>query len=178
MAAMFIALTACTGTRDDSTPVPTIAAGVGSDVTVISGNSGTTSDTTDPLSFPAFGDPAAPILVAVGQHFALMMAADPTSGFHWTISQMPDPAVVSPLGTQFMTSQTAMTSSPDSEILSFVAIGEGETEIALRYTSADTELDSGTREAVFTVTVTADGKPPPTSVDANAETDPGLNQSN
>lgn len=152
--------------EEQSAPVPTIAGGVGSDVTVVSDNSGTTDDTTDPLAFPAYGDPDAPIFIAVGRHFALMLKADPSSGFHWTTVRAFDKAVVAPLGTQFMTSDTAIPGTPDSEILSFVATGEGTTEIVLRYRSGASDSGTpdsgeGTHEVTFTVTVTADGQPPP-----------------
>lgn len=154
----------CTGTDPQSTSIPTIDAG--SAITVLPDDSRTTDDTTDPLAFPAYGDPDAPIFVAVGHHFALMLEADPTSGFHWTAVRPFDKAIVAPLGTQFMTSDTAVNGTSDSEILSFVATGEGTSEIVLRYSSNGNrsdggQSDDGVREVTFTVTVTSDGKPPP-----------------
>lgn len=151
----------CTGSEQDDTPVPTVAPG--SDVTVVSNDSGTTGGTADPLSFPAYGDPEAPIYVAVGRHFALMLPADPSSGFHWSTVKEFDRAIVAPLGTQFMTTDTAIAGNPDSEILSFVATGEGTTDVIVRYSSSNNQPGDNDRELTFTVTVTADGLPPTTS---------------
>lgn len=161
----------CTGTEPESTPVPTIVAGVGSDVTVVSQVPGTTDDTVDPLSFPAYSDPDARIITAIGRHFALMLDADPSSGFHWTVVSPFDPAIVTPLGTQFMTTSTAIAGNPDSQILSFVGVGEGTTEIILHYGPAAGGSSAETREVAFTVTVTYDGQPPPSDEEPSNDSD-------
>jgi hypothetical protein len=56
----------------------------------------------DPLSFTAYVDPNVPIVAAIGERFALMLDAEPTEGYRWEVVVQGDPAVVLPLGSQFV----------------------------------------------------------------------------
>jgi predicted secreted protein len=60
----------------------------------------------DPLAFTAYADPAVPITAAVGERFALLLDAEPTEGFRWEVVEQADPAVVLPLGSQFVPRDT------------------------------------------------------------------------
>lgn len=71
----------------------------------------------DPLAVTAYADPATPITAAVGERFALLLDAEPTEGFRWEVVSQGDPAVVLPLGSQFvprdsLTPTTTTTTAP------------------------------------------------------------------
>ena len=66
------------------------------------GTEDTAVDGDDPLSFTAYVDPNVPIVAAIGERFALMLDAEPTEGYRWEVVVQGDPAVVLPLGSQFV----------------------------------------------------------------------------
>jgi hypothetical protein len=119
--------------------------------------------TDSPLAYPIFSDPAVPIYAAVGTRFGIALAAEPSAGYRWSLVSPPDPAVVLPLGSEFLTGPTivALGESEAAAIISFVARADGETTIELRYVGADGQPDPEGRTATFTVVVNADGQPPP-----------------
>lgn len=92
-AIMLLALLVAGGaacTDDDSASRP----GTPTDDSIIAGD--------DPLDFMAYVDPSVPIVAAIGERFALMLDAEPTEGFRWEVVVQADPAVVLPLGSQFV----------------------------------------------------------------------------
>lgn len=128
-----------------------------------SGSPRLTDDTTDPLAYPAYSDPDVPIFVAPGRSFGVMAEADPSAGYRWELTEEPDPEVIASLGQHFLTANTALPGSPDSELFTFVARATGSTEIKLRYSAVGNTGTIEPREIVFEVTVTDDGQPPPTT---------------
>lgn len=157
MATVVTTAAACSGNDPQPVTVPTFSASGAGDVTAL------TDDTSNPLAFPAYSDPDTPIYIGVGKRFAVMLEANPSTGYRWEAVRPPDPKVVTPLGTQFLTASTAVPGAPESEILNYVATGVGVTEIALRYSPAAGAAGADARTATFHVTVTLDGQPPPTT---------------
>jgi hypothetical protein len=66
------------------------------------GTEDTAVDSDDPLSFTAYVDPNVPIVAAIGERFAFMLDAEPSEGYRWEVVVQGDPAVVLPLGSQFV----------------------------------------------------------------------------
>lgn len=161
-------LVGCSGRE---APGPTSA----SVVTIRDANSAkSTGDTTDPLSYPAFSDPDTPIFVALGRSFAVMLEADPSGGYRWELTEEPDREVITPLGQQFLTQNTALPGSPDSELFIFAASGIGSAEIRLRYSAVGNTGTTEPEDVVFTVTVTEDGQPPTTEPEFEVDPRTGL----
>lgn len=85
--------------------VGTIVVLVGSTLTGCGGGSsgsGDTTTTTAPyeLQYAAHADPAVPISVEAGRRFAVILPADPGSGWRWVLGPV-DAAIVLPLGSEF-----------------------------------------------------------------------------
>ena len=60
----------------------------------------TTTTTPEGLQFPAYADPATPIVVEAGRRFAIILPAEPAAGWHWVMGPI-DTAIAIPLGSEF-----------------------------------------------------------------------------
>jgi len=116
---------------------------------------------TGALDYPAYRDPAAPIIVALGRRFALQLDSEPGAGFSWQVANTPDPAVVVPLGTQFRSENPGIPGSPAVQYMSFAASGVGTTTIEVRLVSPGGDVAPDSFPLVFDITVTFTGEPPP-----------------
>ena len=128
--------------------------------------------TTPPVTVPAYCDPAAPISVAIGQQFALVLEADPASGSSWQTVAPPDPAVLLSIGTEFPgPGQTVAggSCSQASQVLRYGGRGLGTATITLRYGRPGAAATPDDKTLVFTVTV-IDPNAPPTAPPTTAAT--------
>src|SRR4051794_16054094 len=87
------------------------------------------------LSVPfAFSAPDnKPTNVAVGQEFKLTLESNPSTGNQWLLAKPLDERLLKLLGTEYRRGRSGAPGSPGTEILTFKALGEGKTEIHLKY---------------------------------------------
>lgn len=112
------------------------------------------SDTTTPKVL-TFSDPALPIAVVRGQEFAIELESNASTGYVWTISSPPDPALVevlTPEGNTQAPSTGGGVGAPGSTIFEFKGRASGSTPVTFTYArpSAPEENPSST---TFTINV-------------------------
>lgn len=152
-----------------------------------SGDSGSSSATTTAptveMREPTWTDPAVPIPVELGHRFAIMLPADPGSGWRWVLVPV-DTTFLIPLGSQFsddpdLSSQTApvvtafpttttwitTTLPPDAttttttevlpltQLVSFAGRGAGTTAVTFRYEQIGAAPPEQPRIVSFTVVI-------------------------
>jgi predicted secreted protein len=114
----------------------------------------TATDTTTPKML-TFSDPALPIAVVRGQEFAIELESNASTGYVWTITTPPDPALVetlTPEGNTQAHSASGGVGAPGSTIFEFKGEASGSTPVTFTYArpSAPDENPSST---TFTINV-------------------------
>src|SRR4051812_35983715 len=141
-------------------------AGSSSTTTSIDPNDpGATSATAPPIR--VFSDASQPIDVAVGEQFAIVLAAQPGTGKSWRAVSGPDLVVLVSIGTEFRDPGDAITGQtlPEdsmSQVLRYAARSLGTTQIALRYGLVNT-AQADDPMLTFTVNVIDPNGPTTTS---------------
>ena len=98
-----------------------------------------------------------PLAVALGQEFKIALESTPSSGNQWLIARPLDEGLLKLLGTEFKRGRPSGAGAAGHEILSFRALGEGKTQIHLKYGKL-WERDAGpTRTTNFVVVITKTG---------------------
>jgi inhibitor of cysteine peptidase len=78
-------------------------------------------------------DPSAPIVAQVGDEFAFALESTSGTGFSWSITSDPDPAVVELLGTEPIRPAVALPGATGLQCFAFRAVGSGSTSMELGY---------------------------------------------
>ncbi len=98
--------------------------------------------------------PGEPIKVAVGQKFSIRIAANPSTGYGWQLSQPPDAAVTMLVTNSYIQKRTDMRVGVGGhEVWTFKAVGQGRTDISLQYVRSWEKDVPPVRTNVFTVIV-------------------------
>jgi len=98
-----------------------------------------------------------PLTVALGQEFKIALESTPSSGNQWLIARPLDESLLKLLGTEYKRGRPGGPGAAGHEILSFKALGEGKTQIYLKYGRL-WEKDTGpTRTTNFVVVITKTG---------------------
>jgi predicted secreted protein len=85
-----------------------------------------------PASCMTPSDPQGPIALPPGQEFSVVLDANPTTGFSWLVGGL-NASVVRFAGSRFMGPPVARPGAPGTQCLTFVAVRDGRTAIALDY---------------------------------------------
>jgi inhibitor of cysteine peptidase len=78
-------------------------------------------------------DPNQLVLVSPGQMFSIALESQPGTGYSWTMSQAPEPAVVEPVSTTTVPAAVPRPGAPETQCFVFNAIGAGETHMQFQY---------------------------------------------
>lgn len=80
-------------------------------------------------------NPGEPIKVTVGQKFSIRIASNPTTGYGWQLSKPVDENVVILITNVYIQKQTGTlrVGVGGHEVWTFKAVGQGQTDISLRY---------------------------------------------
>jgi predicted secreted protein len=78
-------------------------------------------------------DPNQPVLVSSGQMFSIALESQPGTGYSWTVSQTPDPAVAEPVSTATVPAAIPRPGAPETQCFVFAAVGDGETSMQFQY---------------------------------------------
>jgi inhibitor of cysteine peptidase len=79
----------------------------------------------------ASGDKA--VSVGVGEEFKLTLESNPSTGNQWMLARPLDERFLKFLGSEYKRGRPGVAGAPGHEILSFKALGEGKTQINLKY---------------------------------------------
>jgi len=76
-----------------------------------------------------------PIEITIGQQFAIKLVSNPTTGYGWQLSKSLDEKVVSLLTNTYVQKKTdtRMVSVGGHEVWTFRAVGQGKSEIDMKY---------------------------------------------
>lgn len=108
------------------------------------------------LSAAAAAEPK-PLTVALGQEFKIALESTPSSGNQWLIARPLDAALLKLLGTEYKRGRPGGPGASGHEILSFRALGEGKTQIHLKYGNLWERESGATRTTNFVVVITRTG---------------------
>src|SRR5579863_1187699 len=98
-----------------------------------------------------------PITVAAGQEFKIALESNPSTGNQWLIARPLDEGLLKLLGTEYKRGRSPTIGAGGHEILSFKALGEGKTQIHLKYGRLWEKDDGPTRTTNFVVMITKTG---------------------
>ena len=73
------------------------------------------------------------IRVSSGMVFGVVLDANPTTGYSWSITTQPDPSVVVAVDNQFIPPSTVLPGAPGHECFRFQAAGVGQTSVGFAY---------------------------------------------
>jgi predicted secreted protein len=163
--ALAVAAAACSGDEPDASTSSTL--------------DGATSQATAP-SVACYtvdqADPTGPITVSIGAQFAIVLDAEPSTGYSWQPVDPVDPGLLLTIGTEFRGPNEACDLDTETQVLRFVGRAPGRATISLRYSRPTAAADDD-RMVTFTVDVvdpTTTTTPPPsidtTSIDATTTT--------
>lgn len=97
-------------------------------------------------------NPGEPIKVKVGQTFGISMKSNPTTGYGWKLSKALDNKVVL-VTNVFVPPDSKLVGAGGHEVWTFKAVGEGQTDIAMKYVRPWEQDQSAVRTGAFTVIV-------------------------
>lgn len=96
-------------------------------------------------------NPGEPIKVKAGQRFTIMMRSNPTTGYGWQLSKALDNKITLVTNT-YIPPDSKLCGAGGHEVWTFKAIGEGQTEISMKYVRS-WEKDQPAKTNVYTVIV-------------------------
>jgi len=109
-------------------------------------------------------DPAGPITVSIGAQFAIVLAAEPSTGFSWQPTTKADANLLLTVGTEFRgPGEGCGGVATESQVLRYVGKAPGTTQISLHYSRPST-AEPDDQVVTFTVNVvdpTTTTTPPP-----------------
>jgi predicted secreted protein len=112
----------------------TLVAGCSGGSSSSSNDSATTTTVVAPEATPTYVDPAAPITTTIGKEFAIMLPADPGSGWRWVLAPIDNSRLIA-LGSRF---------SDDPDLLTKAESATTTTTTAVRAGNATTSSTTGT----------------------------------
>jgi len=101
----------------------------------------------------AAGAEQKPIAVATGQEFKIALESNPSTGNQWLIARPLDESLLKLLGTEYKRGSPGAAGSNGHDVLSFKALGEGKTQIHLKYGRLFEKDDGPTRTTNFVVVI-------------------------
>jgi len=147
------ALVACSGNESTASTSSTLDDG------------GATQPTAPLVAFftETAADPAPPIVVGIGQQFAIVLLAEPATGYSWQPVTPADSAILLTVGTEFRGPGEAFEGSPETQILRYVGKTIGTAQISLHYSRPATATPDD-KVLTFTVNVVQDPSTTTTTV--------------
>ncbi len=91
--------------------------------------------------------------VAEGKQFSVSLESNPTTGYHWELSNSLDENVVKLVGNAYQGPETKLLGAGGKEIWTFKAVGKGEATIKMKYARPWEEDTPPDKTADFAITV-------------------------
>src|SRR6266404_3916910 len=98
-----------------------------------------------------------PITVAPGQEFKITLESTASAGNQWLVAKPLDERLVKLLGSEYKRGRPGATGASGNEILNFKALGEGKTQISLKYGHLWDKEVAPARTTNFVVVITKAG---------------------
>ena len=73
------------------------------------------------------------LVISAGQMFSIALESQPGTGYSWTLSQPPDPAIVEPVSSTTLPAAIPRPGAPETQCFVFTAVGAGETRMQFQY---------------------------------------------
>ena len=94
-------------------------------------------------------DAGSKVELAPGDSLVITLDSNVTTGFAWTLAAEPDPAVLEPIGSTYVSPDSDLLGAGGQEVWTFRAVTEGSTDLELRYERSSGEV----AEEPFTLSV-------------------------
>lgn len=102
---------------------------------------------------PALTDPATPIEVQAGETFHIVVASNPSTGYHWDLIGELDTNVVEFVSSDYTADEPVMPGSGGVDVWMFKAVAAGQTQITLGSYPPDTSVTEAEETITFNITV-------------------------
>jgi len=101
-----------------------------------------------------FTDSGQPVVVATGQDFAIRLSANPTTGYEWTVTAVPDQTMVNLVSVDgtYQPPDQPLPGAGGFQVFELAAIGPGTTQVQFTYARPFDPSDNPTIET-FTIQV-------------------------
>lgn len=96
---------------------------------------------------------ASMIETQVGQEFTITLDSNPSTGYGWQLAEPLDESILELVGSEYEPPEDGSIGTGGQELWTFKAVGQGETEIALKYVRPWEEDGVPAKERTFTVVV-------------------------
>lgn len=121
------------------------------------------------FSGPKYSDPARPIQVEVGDDFAIVLEANPTTGFQWQLGDELPADVLTLVINEYQGAETDLVGAGGQDIWVFQATGPGKAVIGLEYLRPWERDSESVKTVKFTVLVKSPETPAGSSSISSAE---------
>jgi inhibitor of cysteine peptidase len=95
-----------------------------------------------------------PLTVACGEEFKITLESNPTTGNQWLMARPLDEKFLKLLGSEYKRGRSGAPGSGGSDVLTFKALGEGKTQIHLKYARLWEQGAAAARTTNFVVVIT------------------------
>jgi predicted secreted protein len=116
----------------------------------------TAAPTTNPAAGgtrPALSDPAMPIEVQAGEVFHIVVASNPSTGYHWDFIGELDGNVVELISGEYTADEPVMPGSGGVDVWTFKAVAAGQTQITLGSYPPDSSVTEPQETITFDIIV-------------------------
>jgi inhibitor of cysteine peptidase len=110
------------------------------------------------LAGPAPAQDSKPLTVQAGREFSVTLDSNPTTGYKWDLAGPPDARFVRLVTNIYVRPDSKLMGAGGREVWTFKAVGEGGTEIALKYFRPWEKDVEPARKTNFVVVITPPSK--------------------
>jgi inhibitor of cysteine peptidase len=98
-------------------------------------------------------DPAKQLEAAAGNEFKIVIASNPSTGYHWELMDELDETIVQFVSREYRADEPVMPGSGGADVWTFKAVAAGETTITLGYYPPSNDPVDPEQVVVFSLTV-------------------------
>lgn len=98
-------------------------------------------------------DPSKPIEVQAGETFTIVLASNPSTGYHWDFTGELDREIVEFVSNEYEAEEPAMPGSGGVDVWKFKAVSAGQTEITLGSFPPGADVTEPEETVTFTIIV-------------------------
>ena len=107
------------------------------------------------LAVSVLAQDSKPITVTTGREFSVTLASNPTTGYKWDLAKPLDDKLIKLVTSEYVRPDTKLIGAGGKEVWTFKGVGEGKTEIDLKYVRPWEKDVEPVRKTNFVVVVSA-----------------------